>query len=86
MWAAAPHLDKSLQVFAEVAAAVAVPEEGHVAELLRLAARERRHAVGRQVLAAHVVDGRGRHQEHGWQLQVAVVLHHPHEPRLRASS
>jgi hypothetical protein len=65
-----------LVLLVEVAAAVAVPEVGHVTELLRLAARELRHAVARQVLAERAVDGRRVHQEPLRQLQVAVVLHH----------
>jgi hypothetical protein len=57
-------------------AAVAVPEVRHVTELLRLAARELRDAVGREVRAERAVDLGRRDEEARRQLQVAVVLHH----------
>jgi predicted dienelactone hydrolase len=53
-----------------------------VPELLRLAARELRDAVARQVLAERAVDGRRVHQEALGQLQVAVVLHHAGEEQV----
>ena len=53
-----------------------------MAELLRLGAREGRDARGRQQLSRHARDGRRGHQVPSGQLEVAVVLHHPHEARL----
>ena len=44
------RLNERLQVLVEEAGAVAVPEEGHVPKLLRLAARKRVDARRRQVL------------------------------------
>jgi len=55
----------------------------HVAELLRLGARKGGDARVRQQLAGHAVDGGRGHQEARRQLQVAVVLHHADEARLR---
>ena len=55
----------------------------HVAELLRLGARKGGDARVRQQLAGHAVDGGRGHQEARRQLQVAIVLHHADEVRLR---
>ena len=75
------------QAWAEAAARQAFCEGAsggaHVAELLRLGARKGGDARVRQQLAGHAVDGGRGHQEARRQLQVAVVLHHADEARLR---
>jgi hypothetical protein len=53
------------------------PEEGDVADLLRLRTGERRDAILGQVLASGVADLGRRHQVLLGQLQLAIVLHHP---------
>ena len=56
--------------------------EAHVSEFLCLRAGKGGDAGLGQQLAGDARDGRGRHQEACRQLQVAIVLHHAHEPRL----
>ncbi len=72
----AGDLDVVLERLVELARAVAVPEVGHVAVLLGLAAGELGHAVVGEVLAEGALDVRRVDQEVLGELQVAVVLHH----------
>lgn len=70
------HLDVRLEVLVKVAGAVPIPEEGNVAKLLRLGASKGADAGGAEVAARDLGDlGRG-HEVVGWQVEVAVVLHH----------
>ena len=68
----------------DIANCASSPEECDVAELLRLGAGEGGDALAREQLPRHAVDGRRGDQEARRQLQVAVVLHHAHEARLRS--
>jgi hypothetical protein len=60
-----PHLDVGLQLLVKVPRPVAVPEEGHVAKLLRLAAHEGALAVLGQELACRHSNGASREAETG---------------------
>ena len=80
----AGDLDIALQGLVELPAPVAVPEVGHVPELLGLAAGELAHPAPSQVLTDGPVDVRRRHQEVLGDLQVPVVLHHPGVEDLRS--
>mmetsp|Transcript_20858 Transcript_20858/g.43998 ORF Transcript_20858/g.43998 Transcript_20858/m.43998 type:complete len:446 (-) Transcript_20858:362-1699(-) len=75
-------LNVRFELLVKVARAVAVPEKGDVAELLRLGARKRAHAVVRSVLARRLGDRGRRHQVSRRQLEVAVVLHQANEVNL----
>ena len=72
-------LDVGLECFVDVAASVAVPEKGDMAELLGLADRKALESGGAEVLTERVVDRRWCDQVVGRHQQVAVVLEHAGE-------
>ena len=71
------NLDVGFQLIAELAAAVAVPEVGHMAVFLGLGDGQLSDTFGGEVLAHGVLDGRWCHQKPLGNQQITVILEHP---------
>ena len=70
----ARNLDIGFERLVDVTGPIAVPEEGHMAELLRLADSETTHPLGCEILAHRVIDGWGFDEIVARHVEIPVVL------------